>query len=97
MKVLILTAASAIILCSPVGANERTSQGDGGETADAVQARSNAEEDPNETLCRREEVTGSRLKETVCRTRKEWKLHDDAAKYDARRVKGRRAINIGTS
>ena len=97
MKVLILTAASALILCSPVSANERASSGDSGETTGAVQARSNAEEDPNETLCRREEVTGSRLKETVCRTRAEWKRHDDAAKFDARRVKGRRAINFGTS
>ena len=97
MKFLILSAASALVLSSPVSAKERASNDGSGETAEAVQTRSNAEEDPNETLCRREEVTGSRLKETVCRTRAEWKLHDDAAKYDARRVKGRRAINFGTS
>ena len=97
MKVLTLTAASALIFCTPVSAKERASNDDSSESAEAVQGRSDAEEDPNETLCRREEVTGSRLKEKVCRTRKEWKLHDDAAKYDARRVRGRRAINIGTS
>ena len=97
MKALFPIAASAMLLCAPAGAKERAAGENGRQTDEAAEARKSDEKDPNETICRREEVTGSRLRETVCRTRAEWKLHDDAAKYDARRVKGRRAINVGTS
>ena len=35
--------------------------------------------DPDKTICRTEEVTGSRFKQRVCMRRSEWKAREDAA------------------
>ena len=96
MKAFVVMAASALLFCVPASSKDCANVDTGRQPGAATEVRDTDEEDPNETLRRREEVTGSRLEEKVCRTRAEWKLHD-AAQYDARRVKKRRAINVGMS
>lgn len=56
--------------------------------------REGAGEDPNEILCKRAPITGSRLKRMVCATRAEWELARQEAEQDMREIRGQNAAKI---
>lgn len=56
--------------------------------------REGAGEDPNEVLCKRESIIGSRLKRMVCATRAEWELARQKAVQDMREIRAQNAAKM---
>lgn len=58
----------------------------------AAKQRETARLDPNETVCRRQVVTGSRFPETRCQTRYQWELEQRDARKQTQEHQG----SVGT-
>jgi len=81
MKTLVLVlVAMALAACAGPGEPTAEPAASVSENAAATSvAQADQAESPDEVVCRREQVTGSRMLSSVCKTRREWaRLADEA-------------------
>ncbi|MGE0581461.1 MAG: hypothetical protein AB7P31_04920 [Steroidobacteraceae bacterium] len=97
--ILALVATLALGACAsaPPAANAPSASGPAAkaEAAPAPKAaasRETARLDPNETVCRRQVVTGSRFPETRCQTRYQWEIEQRDARKQTQEHQG----SVGT-
>lgn len=65
----------------------------GAPPAEGTLVAKTAELDPNETICRRRVVTGSRFPETRCTTRAMWAAEEEEARKATEKLQGSRAVD----
>lgn len=99
--VIFLTLSVSIILgaCTTTGANVQTAYTDEAErtveTREVVSGRDTVGMDDDEMICRRRQVTGTRIRKLICRTWGEWQAIEEQSEKATIAIQQRRGQCAG--
>lgn len=88
-----LCASLTLSACATTGTSNQTAMNDTEtrtvQTREVVSGRDTADLDDDEMICRRRQVTGTRIKKVICRTWGEWQRIEDQSSTNAKRMQDR--------